>query len=63
MCIGCTYVHVCEPHVVVECIPVMYMYYQMNNICCIWANFKVECSLCGWVGGWVDGAFQKIFIV
>ena len=62
MCIGCTYVHVCEPHVVVECIPVMY--YQMNNICV--RMFIIIIILyygqrnARYVGGWVDGAFQEI---
>ena len=66
MCIGCTYVHVCEPHVVVEYIPVMY--YQMNNICVRMFIIIIIILYYGqsvkwnarYVGGWVDGAFQKI---
>ena len=56
MCIGCTYVRVCEPHVVVECIPVMY--YQMNNICVIIIIILYYGQSVKWnaryVGGWME---------
>ena len=59
MCIGCIYVHVCKPHVVVEYIPVMY--YQMNNICVrmfiiiiiLYYGQSVKWNAC-YVGGWME---------